>query len=156
MDINFGIDGNTVEQFLNIGTMHTDAAVRPGLAVHQFVRTAVNIDIAPSGIDLAVAVSARFQAAQPQNPGQNPVAFRMAAAQFGRIYLAGRTPSLKDRIQRQAGADFGSNSMPAARRAFAAAQFARTVFRSGNGVSSLDASLFDDGQLLRTDADIQK
>ena len=80
MDMNFGIDGDTVEQFQYIDIMHTNATVRLGFAVHQFVRTAVNIDIAPGGIDRAVAILARLQAAQPQNPGQNPIALGISAA----------------------------------------------------------------------------
>ena len=51
-------------------------------AQRDFVRTAVDVDVAAHGVDIAQAVESWFAAREPEDARQNPVPFRESGGQF--------------------------------------------------------------------------
>src|SRR5262245_11135157 len=91
-----------------------------GLAHFCAVGAAVDVDSAPHRIHLAETVETRLTAGKPQDPGQYPVAARIALRQFGAVGFAGRTTLDEHRVCGTTRAHLGANDVPAPRRAIAA------------------------------------
>jgi len=155
MDIYFDSRLDAIEQLQHIGIEHPDTAVRRGSALHQLIRCAVDVDIAPGAVDFAVAVMAGFEAAEPEDAGQNPVALWVKAAEFGAVELAGRTAALEHGMDRFTPADFRADSMPASGRAFAAFPFAGTVLGGRDRIGFQGEAVFDQRHTLLADRNVE-
>ena len=86
-----------VEEFDDLVVAHAHAADRARPAHRHGVGTAVDVDIAAHGVDVAQSVEARLAPAQPQDARQDPVALReraprAAATRSRRWAGAPRTP----------------------------------------------------------------
>src|SRR5574343_321182 len=123
--------------------------------LHQLIRTAVNVNVTPSGIDIAIAVMTGFQTTQPQNAAQNPIPLRIGGSQLRTINFPSRSPPAKHAVDGRTGADFGANARPAGRRTLAAFALSGTVFGRGNGIPLQLAAVIQHPQLLGSDVYIQ-
>ena len=120
MNKHFTADLDAIEQLDHIGIMHAYATMRLWNAAHQFIRAAMDVDVAPGAIDITVAVMAWFQPTQPQDAAQYPVALWMIGCQFWRINLAGKSAANEHAVDWRAGTDFGTDAMPTGWGAFTA------------------------------------
>ncbi len=84
-----------VKQPHKIDTAHTYTTVRPRMTKRLTRRRAVNVYVAPHGIDTAQTVKPGFRAAQPKNSGQYPVPVSVLIVQPARPHLPGGAPSDK-------------------------------------------------------------
>lgn len=142
-----------LEQFQQVRVTHADAAMRERLAHRRRVRAAMDVNESAQGIVLAAPVISRFQAGQPENPGQYPVPLWVASRQFRIVNFASRAATDEDRVERQSGPDLEADAMPAARRAPAAALLAGAVAGGRHRVGDNDPALFQQLQSLIRKAD---
>ena len=142
-----------VEQADDIIVAHLHAAVGGRLAHAVLVGAAVDVDIATHRIHLAETVFARLLATQPEDTGENPVAFRVQAPEFRGVEFPRRPAADKYRVGRAAIADSGANAVPAARGTLAVNAFPRTVAGGRDGDVHDDAACLDELQALFIDAD---
>lgn len=127
-----------------------------GYAHFRVIWRTMDIDVSAHGVYCVAAVLAGFEAAQPQDARQYPVPLGILFRQRLLVYLArGATPS-EDRIDRVARADLGAHPMPAARRAFAAESFPRTIGRSGYGKPGKEGLAVYQGKILPGKRDSDK
>ena len=114
------------------------------------------VNIPPGRIHVSVTIDARLKAAEPENARQNPVSARMTGFQLIPVNLAGGPTPPKHHIEGCTIADPGSYTVPAARRAFAAALFARTISGRGYQPGANGVALFDPFQRLARNADAKE
>ena len=116
-----------IEKLDNIAVSHTDAANGAGYAHFDAVRAAVNVDVAPHGIDIAEPVETWLTARQPQNAREHPVAARKLRTEIIAIALASWTSPHKNCIHGKSTSDLGANNMPPAGRTKTAIALAGAV-----------------------------
>lgn len=127
-----------------------------GYAHFRVIWRTMDIDVSAHGVYRVAAVLAGFEAAQPQDARQYPVLLGMPLRQRLLVYLARGATSPEDRIDRVARADLGAHPMPAARRAFAAESFPRTIGRSRYGKLGKEGLAVYQGKILPGKRDSDK
>jgi membrane-bound lytic murein transglycosylase F len=151
-----GTGGHPVEQREQVGVAHADAPARAGDPHRGLVRAAVDVDEAPEGVDLAQAVAAQLEPAEPQDPGQDPVPPGIQAGELGGVDLAGRAAGDKHRAGGGPGADPGAHVVPAAGGAAALPALAGPVRRGRHRVLGEEPAVPVVPQPLPGQADLQK
>ena len=109
-----------LEELDHVGVAHADAAVGGRGAERRLVRGAVDVDEAAHAVDAAEPVAPPLEAAQPQDPGEDPIALGLRAQQLGRAELARRAPPDEDGAARRARPDLRADLVEAARGLLAA------------------------------------
>ncbi|MCY1446745.1 hypothetical protein D9M71_633320 [compost metagenome] len=145
-----------LEQREQVGIAQADAAMRARLAHRLAVRSAVQVDVAAEGVDRTEAVAPRLAAAQPENPGEDPVALRMLRGQRRRPDLAGPAPPHQHRRLGQTGTDSGAHLMAATRRATGALLLARPVEGGGDRQAQAQLAGSEAVQALVGDGNMQQ
>src|SRR5690606_39702841 len=101
---------------------------------HGFrIGRAVQIDVAPEGIDLPHPVVTRLAAAEPENTGQDPVAPRKLRVQLRIPDLARPAPAAQYGTRRQAVANARTHLMATARRTTGTVAFTHAIQGGGYG-----------------------
>src|SRR3989338_3338153 len=109
-------------------------AVPAGTKSNNSIRSALRIRMQPC--EPGAPSCAESAAGQPQDARLYPVAFWKLRAQFRRVDFAGRAAAHEHGVFRLSRTDLGADDVFAARRAIAAACFARAVRGGGNSVAA--------------------
>src|SRR5699024_1508799 len=101
-------------------------------------------------------IASWLTAAEPENPGQDPVARRERGMPFRRPDFARPAPTAQHRTLRQTLADLRPHVMKAARRAAAAQPLTRSVERGGNRHAQAQHAVSEAIQALIGERDMQE
>src|SRR5687768_15300098 len=116
-DPNAIADAHLFVEFNDIEVAHEHAAGTQRLAESRFVIGAVDVNVTSVRVDVAAAVHARLQSAQPQNAGRNEIIIMRLAFEDLREVPAGRDAGFEYHTRWLAGADALGDFMQAARSA---------------------------------------
>src|SRR4051812_9631202 len=122
--------------------MHADTSNGARRSHLGFIRRAMDVNISPHGVNVTQPINAAFDAGQPQDSGEYPVARWISRTELGRVNLACRTPFYEYRVLRLAAADLGANDVPSAGRAETSVLFAGAVSRARNQILAHAAAQF--------------
>src|SRR5260221_5282467 len=124
-----------LEKLHDVLVAHAYAPDRTRLPHRDAVGTAVDVDVAPHGVDLAQPVPPRLATRQPQDAREDPVAAGKALGHFRRPDLPGRAAPDKDGVDGMICADFRAHDVFAARSAETSLLLARPVARGRDEVA---------------------
>jgi membrane-bound lytic murein transglycosylase F len=133
---------------------HAHAPVGGGRAERRVLGGPVYIDVSTKGVDVAEPVSPPLQPAQPEDTPEDPVAPRLARAQFRGVELPGGPAPHEHRLGPLPRPDAGPDLVPASGRAAAAGALPRPVAGRGDRVVGDHPAPLVEPQPLLPEADL--
>lgn len=106
-----GARGYQLKELQEFPIVHADTAMGLGNAQGCRLRAAVDIDVAPQGIDGPATIATGFQPRQPEDTGQDPVPSGEARRQLGAVDLPRGPPADEDGPSGAAGPDPDADPM---------------------------------------------